>query len=475
MAQPEIAVSVASVGASPVPSLAADTAAWLDDETSLALVRPALELILQVALAGTRTRPPIEAPKLLHAVIGHAKVTSRGLRLALRAGDVDEGLRRRAAVLAREHPEVVGRAGMLWLTREPGWMEALEAVRIEAAAAASEGRVDRDERRAARVLAQAETATRRAEARLAVTEKRVRALEEELAETRAERRKAVDDRRLAASRAGKAEADLLAAQEQLSQAIEAEQAANVVEPRRDVVASEAPISSADQAVASVTPPDGAPGMRELDLDELGRNLAAAAHGAAQVARALAAAARVLNGAASAPLLAPHQVAPRTGHRAKSAAGPPLARRPARLPPLVLDDSVEAIEHLVGLAGATLLVDGYNIAMSGWPADTAAGQRDRLAHALAGLAARTGVRVEVVFDGADVARGLGGAPPVAGVDVAFSPPDVEADDVILARVRVAALPIVVASDDRRVRDGARMGGANLATAHQLLELLRRRPG
>jgi hypothetical protein len=81
---------------------------------------------------------------------------------------------------------------------------------------------------------------------------------------------------------------------------------------------------------------------------------------------------------------------------------------------------------------------------------------------------------VVFDGADTPE-----PPAVGttarsVRVRFSPPGVEADDVILDEVGVidARRPLVVASSDRRVRDGAREGGANLLHSGQLLDLLRR---
>ena len=54
------------------------------------------------------------------------------------------------------------------------------------------------------------------------------------------------------------------------------------------------------------------------------------------------------------------------------------------------------------------------------------------------------------------------------------PDVEADDVILDLVTrtPAARPVVVASSDNRVREGARAAGANVVHARQLLALLRR---
>jgi rRNA-processing protein FCF1 len=61
-----------------------------------------------------------------------------------------------------------------------------------------------------------------------------------------------------------------------------------------------------------------------------------------------------------------------------------------------------------------------------------------------------------------------------VRVRFSPPGVEADDVIIemAGSIPANRPVIVASSDRRVRDGARRHGANLLGARQLTEALRR---
>jgi predicted RNA-binding protein with PIN domain len=122
----------------------------------------------------------------------------------------------------------------------------------------------------------------------------------------------------------------------------------------------------------------------------------------------------------------------------------------------------------------ILVDGYNVSHAGWPGTPIADQRRRLVDALAELVARTGADVRVVFDGADIAE-----PPLVSttarpVRVTFSPPDVEADDVIVAEVAQipAHRPVVVASSDRRVRDESRARGANLLRSSQLLVLLHR---
>jgi predicted RNA-binding protein with PIN domain len=150
------------------------------------------------------------------------------------------------------------------------------------------------------------------------------------------------------------------------------------------------------------------------------------------------------------------------------------RQPVVLPPAVYDDSVEAAEHLVRVPSAVLVVDGYNVSLTGWPELTIAEQRRRLVDALAELAARSGADVRVVFDGSEMAM-PGIVPTTArAVRVSFSPPGVEADDVVLDLVAQlpAHRPVIVASNDRRVQQGARRAGANVLTTDQLLAVLRR---
>jgi predicted RNA-binding protein with PIN domain len=121
----------------------------------------------------------------------------------------------------------------------------------------------------------------------------------------------------------------------------------------------------------------------------------------------------------------------------------------------------------------LLVDGYNLSLAGWPALSLAEQRRRLLDALGTLSARTGCEPLVVFDGADVGVGLPGESRARGVQVRFTTPGVEADDDLLALVEryPVARPVVVASSDQRVIDGARSRGAATLRADQLLGLLK----
>ena len=115
------------------------------------------------------------------------------------------------------------------------------------------------------------------------------------------------------------------------------------------------------------------------------------------------------------------------------------------------DAVAALDALLAVPSVHLVVDGYNVSKTGYPELPLADQRTRLAGQLAALAARTGVEITVVFDGAGVV-----AAPTRGsrgVRVLFSDPGVLADDVIRALVAAEpqGRPVVVATSDRAVVD------------------------
>jgi predicted RNA-binding protein with PIN domain len=252
--------------------------------------------------------------------------------------------------------------------------------------------------------------------------------------------------------------------------------------RRDREALQASLSDLDaRSTRPVTgrPTEPAP-ARPLTGDQVaraGQALAAAAQAAARMADSLGAVASALGVApTTAPTVASTPAPTPPAAAAPAVPSPPRSPRrvPVHLPPAVLDDSPEAAEHLVRVPNVVLLVDGYNVSQTGWPDLPIAEQRRRLVDALAELAARTTAEVHVVFDGSDPPW-----PPVVPatlqpVRVSFSPPDVEADDVVLARVADLdpARPVAVASSDRRVRAGAERHGANLLTSAQLLSALRR---
>jgi predicted RNA-binding protein with PIN domain len=146
-----------------------------------------------------------------------------------------------------------------------------------------------------------------------------------------------------------------------------------------------------------------------------------------------------------------------------------------LPPAVFADTVEAAEHLVRVRGVVVLIDGYNVTKGAHPELALPEQRQWLLDAMGGLAARCGADLHVVFDGAgDVASAPAQGPRRSAVHVRYTPAGVEADDDVLALVAAvpARQPVVVVSDDRRVRDGAAALGANLVGSGTFADLLRR---
>jgi predicted RNA-binding protein with PIN domain len=138
-------------------------------------------------------------------------------------------------------------------------------------------------------------------------------------------------------------------------------------------------------------------------------------------------------------------------------------------------SAALLEQYLALPRARLIVDGYNVSKSAWPASSLEAQRTRLLGGLAPVVARTRVEATVVFDAASSA-----ARPVVttprGVKVVFSPEGVIADSVIAELV--AAEPegrvVIVVSSDQEVARDATAAGARSMAAESLVGLLARTP-
>jgi rRNA-processing protein FCF1 len=83
-------------------------------------------------------------------------------------------------------------------------------------------------------------------------------------------------------------------------------------------------------------------------------------------------------------------------------------------------------------------------------------------------------VHVVFDGVEPAQPVTSTGPRRLVRARFSPPDVEADDIVVDLVDdlPAHRPVLVASNDRAVREDAERRGANVISVSQLMAVLRR---
>jgi predicted RNA-binding protein with PIN domain len=428
----------------------------------------------------------------LRPYLGFAKLSRAALSAIARVVDQDDDFRARVAASSDEG--AVGRGGWLWLARPPGWADDLAAIEAEdreqRASRAAEQREARDERSAARRLAATQAALTRAETVAEERRLELDRLQRELdgvrgARTATDARVAelettvaqLDEARAAAVRNLKdAEARLVNRATELK----------AVKARlRSVEAEAAPLAGASDAEAAPTgaggiadpeqaAPEGvvspAPGP---DLGVVARELRRAARGASSLADGLAGLAAALTDDGGEPVPTTPAPAP-TGTPAPEAAAGGERRNPVPLPGGLLDDSVAAAEHLLRTPNAVLVVDGYNVTMTGWPELGAAEQRRRLVALLADLAARTSTRVELVFDGAEVDGGTIALPAPARqwVRVRFSPPDVEADEVVLDLVAQlpASRPVIVVSSDNRVREGARRGGANLLYSRQLLDTL-----
>ncbi len=137
--------------------------------------------------------------------------------------------------------------------------------------------------------------------------------------------------------------------------------------------------------------------------------------------------------------------------------------------------VALVEQLLRVPGAHLIVDGYNVTKTGYPTLPLEAQRQRLATALAAVAARTGTEVSCVFDGTARTPGVAVvAPRAPGVRVLFSPPQVLADAVIVELVHAEppGRPVLVATSDGEVARAVRAQGARVIPSAVLLARLDR---
>jgi predicted RNA-binding protein with PIN domain len=428
------------------------------------LLKPALEAVMQVAREGEAAEPTEPAPQQLKRYLRFARLPAPALDIARRVVEEDDAFRERVAAHLTE--DAVGEAGWLWLTRPDGWEARLDELRKRLQEQEHAEHEERVERESHRRLAGAEDRARRAEVALTGRTREVAQARDELANERARRQHAEAEFERLAATIGELTEQRNAAVRRLKdvEAELAQRAADLRHARHEIRMREAEAAQTAAAQTKAVPTS--------DPAQLAAFVGEAARAAELLSGALAGASELLAPPSSAPAVAADPPEP----PARSLTSPPVptpTRAALHLPPGVVDDSVEAVEHLVRAPGALLLVDGYNISHAAWYQDPIARQRTRLVDALAELHARTGVEVEVVFDGADVDR-IGDRPARPAVRVRFSAPGVEADDVVLELVAAAPArrPVIVASSDHRVRDGARRRGANVIGARQLLSALRR---
>jgi predicted RNA-binding protein with PIN domain len=500
------------------------------NSASTTSLRAAIQLALAVARQGEAQYPVRAAPARLRPYLGFAKVPRAAMEVCRRVVDDDDEFRRRVA--AEASAEQVGSLGWLWLTRPEGWEETIarllaeaERDRTERADARRADELARGREAAREAAQQAEQARRQLQGELDAlrrdhleAQRALRDSQAALAEARAEAARLDGERadllrRLKAAEAltarHGAELRHLQAEHEALTAAQQVVAAPVAHPDDERAAQppgdDAPPGATDVGrpgeperpiVAIVPPPEPAPSLRGA--------IEAASQAAAALSNALADAARTLDDPARSPepgrTPAPgHPAEPRrapaeqAGHgerhdrpattgaaaertgalvaraRARTRGG---RRRPVGMPAGTIDETPLAAAFLVRLPQVLFLVDGYNVAKQGWPDLALWLQRERLVDALVDLQARTGAQTDVVFDGTDDA-GLQARSAPGRLRIEFTASGVEADDRLLELVELSPLhrPVVVVSSDRRVRDGARVRGANTIGSHLLLGLLR----
>jgi len=465
------------------------------------LVAPALELALVVARLCGQLRPPVPVPRSLRAMARFAKLPASARPAVRKVLEGDEEFRARVAAAAKE----VGLPGasLAFVTRPEGWQEVLaeELARAqrEQAAAASE----RTDRALQRRLDGAESAVLRLQEAVTAGRMEIARSTDELADERRARREAEERAGAAARRLSSVEGERDSARRKAEDGTAAADALRVerdqlrterdalrierdqLQGERDRLRAEHQRGAAREGavvpavvVAPVVGPTPEVGRGALPGRQAAAGaIAAAAAAAESLGRALAAAADALQVDPAAlptpgPVAIPSLPTLRDGSVRREQA--PVRRRPQPLPPAVFDDSIEAAEHLVRVQGMLVLVDGYNVTLSTWQDLPISTQRARLVDACGELAARVGAEVLIIFDGAEEPGDLPSPMGRGRVRWRFSPPGVEADDVLLDMVGSIETerPVMVASSDRRVRDGARSLGANAISTPQLLALLRR---
>lgn len=397
-------------------------------------MRQALEFAVLMAAEGQKFKPPLAYPSGLKRYFKGNRIPTSALASIRRLVEGDETFRRRIAAGAL--PELVDPIGKLWLERPEGWEETILALARDADEAASEAdaaqrlkkaekRRDAAEQAAARSRAEIVSLTDQVARRNEVIDglrSDVQKLGDEVAELRAELVDTRNDVRHARDREAAALQKLESAERARSEALAKQGAAEHV--RDDVLADRATVAA--------------------ERSELAR-LAAAASALADQLTAVA-------------------TPPRSGQPG------PAPRKAMALPGGVLGSSGAAAEFLLR-SGASVLVDGYNVAKQAWPNLDLAGQRVVLLDAIENLVRRYGSDITVVFDGADVVGATADGRRV--VRVMYSPEGVTADDVIRDEVR--RLPgtrhVVVVTNDREIMNDTRRMGANLMSSDQLIALMR----
>jgi hypothetical protein len=389
---------------------------------------------LEAARRALRDLDHDQVPAALRRVAAHSgDLTPPLADRLLRELDVLDWLRTKALEAWPEaDPDAPGpdRASALFLARPDGWVGALVAEAGEAMralAAADAARSDRDRESLERSLA----ASRDRERELR------RQLAEALTEARELRRRASEPRR--AERAGEARVRDELARERARWAAtlaDMEERVSALDEEVSVLREELHRTRVARAEMANQLESMRGGSRWSDRDPV--DLAAFIDDVAAQAR-------------------PSRSVPDSAR-----AGPAAFE----LPPGVRPDEARAVDALLVHPGPLLVVvDGYNVALSMWtgpPADSRSRLETLLRRLL--LIAPPTMRVSVVWDSS-----IDGAAATRSgrLEVRFADGNATADDVVVGLAGDSAVPAVVVSNDREVRERAARAGADALWADALV--------
>jgi predicted RNA-binding protein with PIN domain len=438
--------------------------------------------LLESAATTLRALPLDEVPGVLRPLLGFdRRGMNRGpARLQLRrALDAEVNFRERvfadfceraevSAVLTDWRPEDALAVANAWALRLdlPLLASVLVAAEPEGAGFglgaivavdAAQRRAHEDEAEAVELTALTgalEEGLRRAEAARAALEEERDALAEQLRSERRARREREErgstDVARAELRVAELEAELVGERARVERA----ETARAHSDQR-FAAAEAALQDARRAAAAPRPADA------TDAAEAGVIAAAA-----RTARGLAESLESLTNTRDAR-------AGRVGAAAVSRASGRRAR--PSLPGGLVADTAKGAGAMLRAPSVLLVVDGYNVSKTGWPNASLEVERESLLNALHGLHLTRGTDVIVAFDG-DGTQSFGSVRRT-GVRVVFSEPGIEADSVVVEVVAKTplAIPVVVASSDRWVREHAETFGAVVISSATLVAVLRSGPG
>ena len=394
----------------------------------------ALEFAVAMAREGQKIKPPLKYPSGLKQFLKQPRLTAAALPAVRRAVEADDTFRTRLSAGAL--PELVDDIGRLWLARPDGWETEALHLAAEADAAAEAADLTAELKKSEKRREAAEQAVARQRAELVVLQERV-----------AERDLVIDGLR----------SDIVKLVETIDeQRVELVDTRNEARHARDREA--AATAKLEAALAAREAALSAQGKAESIRDDVLADRSAFAAERSELIR-LAASAEAL--AEQLGLLASPPASGRPKH---------AKRKALSLPGGVLGSSEAASEYLLR-SGASVLVDGYNVAKLAWPDLDLPGQRIVLLDATENLARRFGCDITVVFDGAGVVGGVADRRRI--VRVVFSPEDVIADDVIRDEVRrlPASRPVVVVTNDQQIVRDVRAIGANTMSSDQFVALMR----